>query len=229
MFAMKKLFFVFVLFATFCFNCGITYAECSNEKIAELKTKSKNIKVEYIYDPNAVFEEDGNLVSMKGGFDTKIYGLFDEVYLYDSEYEISYDIFDTNDNVLNLGFLGGGKYSFDIISKECNVSVGVVKFEIPRYNYYANDPLCDGISGDDLDVCSEWYENAITYEAFKKKVEAYKNAVNDDIKNDENKEPALNKFINFIKENLIYIIASISIVLVIIFVIFFYKKRSDLK
>lgn len=223
---MKK---IFLVILTFFLGNIIVSAECNDQQISELKEKAKNIEAKYVYDPNAYFEEDGNTFPMEGGFDTNIYGMFDGVYLYDEEYDLSYYFSDTEEGVLKFGYLGGGNYSYKIISTECNTSVGTLKFSIPRYNVFANDSLCEGISGDELDVCSEWYPNQISYENFVKRVNEYKNQKLQNNDGEVGKDNILTVIKEFIESNYMYIVLSIVIFAFVAFLVVVKKKRSELK
>lgn len=221
---MKKLFFVFVLFATFCFNCGITYAECSNEKIIELKEKSKNIEIKYeLQDP-----EDGDFGKVEGSFDVIITNIEDNFYVTDDYFKYNFTVLDINDdgNILLKNYVSG-KHAFEIYSNECNTLLRTVIINIPVFNVYSRDPLCEGISGDELKVCDEWYENNLTYEEFEKTVNNYKNNQNEIEEKEE--ENFLYSLKDFFSNNYIYIISSLVIVSIIVIIIIIMRKRSELK
>lgn len=221
---MKKLFFVFVLFATFCFNCGITYAECSNEKIAELKEKSKNIEIKYELQENV----EGEYGYENGTFDIIIANLPDELSVRDDYYNYSFNLFDKNDEgIIRVKSYLSGKHEFEVLSNECDEVIRTITVEVPRYNPYSEDPLCEGISEDQLDVCGTWYKYELDYETFKNKVENYKKSNNNN--EDEVKSNAFESMLKFLIDNIIYIIISLLIVLTVVVVIIIRRKRSALE
>ncbi len=85
----------------------------------------------------------------------------------------------------------GNNYSFSIYAKRGDCSyklLNTVYVNLPRYNKYYKDPICNGL--DNYNLCQRWGEiGNINYETFKEKVEEYKKetVVEEEIK-DNNKK-----------------------------------------
>lgn len=85
----------------------------------------------------------------------------------------------------------GTNYSFSIYAKRGDCSyklLNTVYVNLPRYNKYYKDPICNGL--ENYNLCQRWGEiGNINYETFKEKVEEYKKetVIEEEIK-DNNKK-----------------------------------------
>lgn len=85
----------------------------------------------------------------------------------------------------------GNNYSFSIYAKRGDCSyklLNTVYVNLPRYNKYYKDPICNGL--ENYNLCQRWGEiGNINYETFKEKVEEYKKetVIEEEIK-DNNKK-----------------------------------------
>ena len=106
---------------------------------------------------------------------------------------------------------------------------------MPRFNMYSLDPLCEGIDGDVFPLCGKYYEYEFSRETFERKVNAYRNANNIGIKDnnaDVEEDDLLDIIKNFINQYYVYIITVILLIVVIVIIIIIInrkKRRNILK
>ena len=126
----------------------------------------------------------------------------------------------------------GCKWNFDIYSSKCAQKVDSLLVKIPRYNVYSEDPLCEGIDGEDFSLCDKYLEYEVSYDTFKRKVEEYKKA--HEVKKVEPKKDEeqfsikmiINKVLEFIINYQIYIIIILGVLLLILIIIIIVKKKK---
>ena len=144
------------------------------------------------------------------------------------EYEdgdVTYSLFDVT--MKNIP----GKWQLEVYSNKCEEMVGVINVELPKFNTYSLDPLCEGIDESEVPLCGKYYEYDVSYERFKETVSAYRDnhMINNEETDDEkeNFSKVFNKISKFIvKYKLYFITFSIIIILTPIIIKLFKKKKK---
>ena len=147
---MKKIIFcIFVLLFPI-----IAKADCTAEEISRLKTLATKISVTYEY------EEKSHTFSITFHNVHKDLKLVNMWKTYSSKEEMA----DITINNLFPGYT----YSVEIISnyKNCKgKNITTKYYTTPYYNYYYNDPLCEG--NETKNVCQKWVDtSSLSYEDF---------------------------------------------------------------
>lgn len=214
---MKKIKIMLIVFILMLINYENILAECSSEEVQVLKEKASNIEIK--------LELQENVEGEFGYYDTHnliINNMTEEFFIY-SEYDgQSYGIRDANSESQIIFFdYMFGKHLFKVYSQKCGVLISVMEIDVPRYNSFFKDPLCEGISGDDLAVCNKWYDGDLTYESFKLAVENYK----------KDSSGAEEKIESFVSNDILKILLVLGVILLIILVLIVLRKRrgSELK
>lgn len=190
-------------------------AKCTYSRTSELKKIASNVNVTYTY----------NIVEDKATFDIKFANLTNDIYLYDSFNEKTYN--QVGEIVLS-NFKDGIKYRFFIKSndKDCKDEILITKYvTLPKYNIYYGDPICRGI--EDYALCQRWGTfNITSYTAYKTQINKYKESlIQKDNKNEENKydKKIIEKVTDFFLEYYIFILSGI-IVICLLLIYYLYKK-----
>ena len=188
--------------------------ECTEEKITSLKEQANNItySVEFDYDGVNLGYFDQNFVSFVG--------INEDLYVTSKDYSVGFFYSDSVDGVVTKG-VGYGNNTFVIRSNSCpDTILKTINLDLKKYNIYSQYEECDGISGEELDVCNEFYEKDLDYDEFVKAVNNYKStASNDDFIINGN---LMSKYWY------VMVIAGVFLVLIIAFVIYRNIKRSKL-
>ena len=202
----KNIIFIFILIML---NINICNAD---ETKKELTILANQVEINYEY---LGFQND------EDDFYTEFYkitisNLPDEMYI-DYGEDIIYTS-DSKDSDGNITFnLYTGEYTFKIYSNHYNNALRTEKILLPAHNQYADSPECKKLKKYNLEACDEWYQGNIDSETFDKNIEKYM-------------EKEDNSILSIIKDNYLYIIGGISILLVLIItIITFKRKRSVLK
>ena len=214
---MKKIKIALIVLILMLINNVSVLAECSSEEVQVLKEKASNIEIK--------LELQENVEGEFGYYDTHnliINNMTEEFFIY-SEYDgQSYGIRDANSagQIIFADYMFG-KHLFKVYSQKCGSLISVMEVDVPRYNSFSTDPLCEGISGDDLAVCNKWYDADLNYESFKSAVENYKK--------ENNKDEKIVK--SFISDNVLKILVVLGTVILIIlaFVVLRKRRRSELE
>lgn len=205
-------------------------AECDNDRINELKNLAKNVEIVYELDSNKTEEElkayDPNDIA-KGVVKMIITGLTENFSIIYDYSNITYEYQDTDEGILIINDVPRGNKKFSIYSNECNKTIKTLFIKIPTYNKYSLDPLCQDIPKEELAVCDTWYESTISYDEFKKKIDDY-HALKKAAPN-EKKVSLIDKIIDFLKNNYLYIGISFILIISIIIFIKVRRKRSELE
>ena len=189
------------------------YADCTKEEIDNFKKIEDEYKVTYEFDK-----------------DSKTY----TVYLTNpntSKYTFSGSIFDesnsvslTEDKKTKIEKVKAGNYNVKILiaNDTCEVVLKEISLELPKYNQYYNDPLCEGI--EEFVLCQQTYNKDIDRETFISRVEAYKKSKKEKEEkenNSKNKEEKKdNEILKYVEENWFKIaIIVVFIIMVIITII----------
>ena len=211
-------------------------AECDRTKINELKQMAENIEItselditseeEYTGNRDYSLNDNGDPLP-RGNMKIIISGMSEEFRIIDETYNRTFTYSDFTDGILIVKNELNGQRKFKVYSTECNQEVRTINLKIPRYNEYSTDPLCEGISGDDLPICGMWYEREVDYPTFQKMVEDYKNRVAEQEK--ENQESIIDKVISFFSNYYLYLIIGIAVIAVVTVIVIIRRKRSVLE
>lgn len=211
-----------LLLTCFIFHPFNTNAQsCSEQELQEYKELARNIRINYEHiESNSELYDENNLFSIT------VSNIPKEVKVFESK-ESYYFINDTLEKFSTVkydNFPGGIKTNFIFYTTDntnCpNEKIAIKNIQLPVYNEYWKDELCNGIES--YLYCSKVISNKITYEGFKKNVIKYKESLNNEIIDDDNKKEK--KIKDYVLSN--YGLILISVILIIIIVAFYIKKRG---
>ena len=246
---------VFLLICLVPFNVK---AECSDEELKSLKEEANKIKITYEYDEDVVTDgtitlpkkekrlldsylddvtdeeknNDGENVEQKGAMTVVVSGMIDKFYIEDTSYGYKYDSEDfIENNMIVIYNPNGGKTKFNIYSSSCGDIVRTITVNVPKFNQYYLDPLCEGINGGQLSVCDKWYNYEVDYDTFVRKVTQYKDSLKDieEKKKKEEEEKFVEQIKEFFEEYYLYFVVGILLIIAIVVVIKVRRKRSELE
>jgi hypothetical protein len=200
---------LFLLLTTYSYVDAET---CDNNDIARLKEIAKNVTVDYKYD------EDAEGYGTYGQYLVTINGLTSEIYGYvELEDEIKNYYYDSQNSGVVDDYMDSGTKKLKIYSETCDdIVLRTINIEMPLYNIYSGNDECEGISGDDLDVCSKFIDKEISYSVFKNAINNYKN------KQDNSSIKKLSFFGKYK-----YPIIAIGVIFFVVIVFFVIKHRRD--
>lgn len=214
----------YVMFLFICMFMGIFYvnASCSDEKLDSLKKETKEIKITYKH----LDEVEINGETYFNLFEVNAKNIPDNFY---ATYGLNEDKVDIDKGTFKI-YLTNGKWTFKMYSNECEEQVDEINVFIPRFNVYYNDPLCEGIDGDDFALCGKYYEYTVSYESFKERVNYYRatHKIDSDDKEEESNqfEVIFNNVIKFVVKYKWYFIGGLIICLCVIISIIIASKRK---
>lgn len=223
---MKNIKYMFIAILFLFINVFYVDASCTEEQINELKLKARDIKITYKH--MGIVEEDDDVYY--NNFEIKAKNVDDDLYF--SLINGTIILEPNNGEVVDI--FSSGKWNFDVYSKSCEQKIHSIDVNIPKFNRYSLDPLCEGIDGDDFALCGKYYEYDVPYKSFVERVNHYRITHNiksdqniDDKDNDDNFISLYKNIFDFVKKYSLYIGISFGIVLVIIvFVIVIIKRRK---
>lgn len=196
---------------------------CTTDDKLRYSTLASNITTSYDY------VENTDSVT----FSITIHNVHKELLIKDN---VNNKTYSSNNNSLNnftiTNLKDGTNYSFGVYAKASDCSYrlfNTLYINLPKYNKYYKDSLCEGL--DNFSLCQRWGENGnITYDTFKTKVEEYKkkDVINDveEIKKDET-STLIEQIGNFWAKYYLYITLGILITLLPIIIIVNKKNSYD--
>lgn len=202
-----------LLFILMCmlFNINLVKAEgCNTEEINRLKELSENIFVDVDFNYEAA---EAGLINSNY---VTIQGLPNELYIYTDDLSVLFTSDQQDESGMITRIVKDGVTKLNVYSNTCpNEIIRTIKLTLNTYNPYSKYEECEGIDGNDLDVCDEFYDKNISEEQFLEEVEKYKEVTkSNNILKDENK----------ILKILIPIIGALVIILIIVVI---RKKIKD--
>lgn len=217
---------IFVIMIS-CLNFSYVQAACSEEEIDALKKEAREIKI--TYEHLGVLEENGTEVYDK--FLVVASNINDDFYIHLSPFAT--EDFVTEGETLKIN-LTTGTWHYLVYSSKCATQISDIEVNLPRFNIYSLDSLCEGIDGDDFSLCGKYYKYEVAYETFVERVTAYRTLNNIDNIEDSNDEEnflsdILNKVLDFISTYRIYILLSLGVILLIISIILITSKSRRRK
>ena len=117
---------------------------CKATEQAEISALSANVTINY----EITMANDGPV------FFITLTNLTEDMILIDKKNLKSYQNFKSTGSEFTIRTTGSGDYDIDIYSKKCKTRVATKSVRLPRYNYFYNDPLCEGLSG--YKQCQRW-------------------------------------------------------------------------
>jgi len=173
-------------------------ALCTNQQLTRYKTLASNVNSYYEYDANT------------NTFYAMVYNLSSDLYLIDKTNNKEYWPNQVGLNDIHIYGLEPGKtitLALYPINNECrNYRVYTTYLNIPNYNQYYNDPICNNNNNI---LCSKWANTKnITYEQF---IEKVKKETKEEIKEEKEPEKIIKKysFFDFLGDYYIYILLMI--------------------
>lgn len=121
-----------------------------------------------------------------------------------------------------------GMYKFLVYSTEntCNDdALNTLFVNLPTYNKYYKDPLCEGI--ENYKLCQRWFGTSITYAQFQKDIADYKTYLNNRPKEEEEKTFWENLLSLYIESYYIFLPILILLLCVPIYIIYEKKYKVD--
>lgn len=212
---MKWILRVFII-VLFFFQIPLVWAEdCSQDEIQRLKALAETIQMdsEFAYDDVVLGIYGNNIVTVQG--------LTDELYIISKDQSTGFFPEEIYDGKI-VKYVHSGLKTFEVYPNKCysDTVLRTINLDLKRYNQYANYEECDGIDGNELDVCDEFYEGNITYNQFINKVNKYK---------EKKSFISEEKVDDFVDDYIIYIvIGGVLLILIIIGFIIRNRRRSKL-
>lgn len=193
-------------------------ARCSYSEIARLKKIASNVNVSYDYT-----ESDSSVT-----FQITLNNLNEDIYFVDQS---NYRQYKYSTDELTLSNYQSGqtiRYVFYATDPNCDDEpLYTARVVLPVYNQYYNDPVCNDVR--DYSLCQKWSSHNLSYDEFVKKVNDYKNSL---IVPEQPEEPPVadevtitQLIVNFLLDYYIYIIAILSLALIVFFTI---RKKDDI-
>lgn len=193
-------------------------ARCSYSEIARLKKIASNVNVSYDYT-----ESDSSVT-----FQITLNNLNEDIYFVDQS---NYRQYKYSTDELTLSNYQSGqtiRYVFYATDPNCDDEpLYTARVVLPVYNQYYNDPVCNDVR--DYSLCQKWSSHNLSYDEFVKKVNDYKNSL---IVPEQPEEPPVadevtitQLIVNFLLDYYIYIIAMLSLALIVFFTI---RKKDDI-
>lgn len=207
----------------FLFMTPDAYAYCGRADMSRIKDIANKISLTAQY----AKDENGNDT---GKYNVIISNLTDEIYIIEELTKNEYYYDSNNNGTIVINNLENQKYKFNIHYERCDDElIRTIDYTLPKYNHYANDPLCEGISEEELDVCGRLYQEELDDETFYKKIEEYLSKTENKEQTEKTSSNLYNKIIEILKKYYIYIIATIVLIVIITSTIVINKKRGALE
>lgn len=207
---MKKGKISFIVLIILCFftNMSISNADtCSSTKLEELKQKAENIDIYTEFDDSSI----NNRIYDR--YHITITGLTEGLYIYTDNYEKAFDMSSVVEGTIN-SYITTNVKKINIYSNECDDQIiKSIEMNLKKFNFYSTYKECEGISGEDLAVCSKFYDGELTDSVFQNEIKKYKESLE--------KEQVKNT--NWTKYGIIA--GSILLVVIIVIIIIRHKKN----
>lgn len=238
---------IFAILIALIFPIHVSASTCTTEELNELEAKAKLVTA--YYETESVKYEEGELIAPESYTKEEQEEFYSQDHYYNimnilvvnvsSDFQIeTYN----NVNGTKLKFIGTGeeiKYRHYELWEVTTVTVDIytsentncsgefltkVTIELPRYNYASNYEICDQFK--DESICSEYtFSDELTNIEFNEEIEILK----DKLDIDDGEETFFDKIVDFIKNNAIYFVLSLLVIVVLVVVyIKWQNKRGEL-
>lgn len=216
---MKKRYIILAIILFGFITPKVNAATCTKSEIIKVKEKANNVKIEYVASEKT---------QKKGVYDIKITGLPEEIYIKEESTGKTYTSSLNENDIITLSRVSAGNYKFEFYYFHCGDQlVRTHKLTVPKYNYYSEHPLCDGVPPEEVQECDEWYQGKVTEELLTEKINEYKN------KRGENEPTKIDKILetikNFVTNYYLYIIGVVTVIIIVITIIITRRKRGRLE
>lgn len=221
---MKNIKYYLITLLLILININIVYADCTDEEIKNLKKEANKIEITYKHIEEEIEDAEG---VGKNLFYLTIKNIPDDVYFKEATYDINYPVEEIKDGKF-VETYSTGKWIFEFYSTKCNIKLTSISVNLPRYNPYSENELCEGINGDDFKLCNKYYDYDVSYEQFEQRVKQYRKIHKIEEKNantGKQKDDIIDGIKKIIKNNKIYIGGSTGIVILIISIIIYVLSR----
>lgn len=208
---MKVKFFVIAILLWILFPSNVS-AYCDIFETNDERVMLRNLAANVIF--SKIDKEIGNNLS----FDIRINNLHEKLVVKESKTEIeaSYSsaIKDTREVILT-GYDHGRTVTFDIysVNAKCVNDREVILtsyVNLPPYNKYYKDPLCDNISN--FNLCQKWSNVDMSEKEFQRRVEEYRESLIPEEEPDESFFRTISSLFDFIIDNYAYILIAIIVI-----------------
>lgn len=184
---------------------------CDDDDIERLRILAENVSIDHEYLGD---ESVSNL------YQISISGLTDELYVYTKEKDYTYE--EAQEGVVKFNQIPG-TYQFQVYSSTCpDILLSTKNVKLPKFNNYSLSKECKELKDYDLEVCDEWYQDQITDEIFMNTINYYRAL-------EKEKNNPKEKITKFLKENYLFIIGGVVLVVVIVIGSIIHRKRSVLE
>ncbi len=219
---MKRICYFMMTIILLCLFMNKVNAVCSDDEYNSLKKEIDKVTISYKH-LGGVSKEDGSIVYNE--FIVTASKIPNDVYVH--LYPMTSEKFVVVDNSLKIK-LTTGSWQYNFYSSKCEKKIGSISFKLPTFNIYLLDSLCEGVDSDDFKLCGKYYESYVSREDFEKRVMQYKqlhtNSEDDNTEDDNDK--FIDKIINFVLKNYLYIIGLVVFVVLIIFIVYKRNKKK---
>lgn len=222
---MEKIFkSIFLVLCLFTYNMNIkslTYGGCEYSQISRLKSIVSNINISYDYNIN-------NNIAY---FNITISNLTPDIYFVDMKTSKKYYYNNANDGEITIYNVtnDSGNYRFySAINKCYGIKLGDKFYNLPTYNYYYNDPLCQ--ANPDFSLCKKWGEVNYSRGELEKLINEYNNKNNNEeiVPEKKHEETLIDKIMKFYVKNYYFILGGIIAICIPMIVIIRRKNKFDL-
>lgn len=189
---------------------------CGNEVKVKYQEMAKNISINYEY-----VETDNDIT-----FNIKFSNIPETFIIVDEKNGVTYNYSSSELIIPNVN--KNTSYKFNILKEDdfCSYVIFYTHYiNIPAYNYYYKDEICNGI--EDYKLCNKWLNVNYNYDEWKEKVINYKNSLNiEDEIIETQEENIFDKIINFYAKYYMYVLPSLIIMCCVS--IYLYNRKHDL-
>lgn len=218
----------YLLFAIMILFLNISYvnAECSDEELNQITKEIDKIEITYKH-LGEVTKEDGSKVYNQ--FLVTAKNIPENVYVHLSP--MTEENFDETTENLKIKLTTGTWY-YNMYSSKCENIVKSIEVKLPTFNIYSLDPLCEGVDGEDFKYCGKYYEYQIDRETFERKVKAYRiehKIGQEDTTKVEKENNFFKKILDILKDNYLYILGVLGVLLIITIIIIIISKKKKRK
>ena len=195
---------------------SVNAAICDNHLKVQYQEQAKNISYSY------------NYIDSNNAFDVVFNNVDDVFYFKNIDNEDTYD--GANGEIKISNVKPGSKIGVKVFPDDgttCSAyNVYYIYVNLPYYNPYYQDNLCNGI--EDYKYCKKFLNKSVTYEEFINNIQKYRDSLNNEISK-ENDSDTLSLFMNVVDFYLksYFIILPIIIVINIITIIVIKHKRKN--
>lgn len=197
---------------------------CGKSDLLRVKGDANSVTINYELVPG---DEFGNI---SGLFDLKINGITDDLIIIEQTSGRTYTSKSNVNGVITIENVSGENFIFKLYYQKCdNKLMRTIRLNLPKYNYYSNNKLCEGISEEELDICGKWYQGELNDDIFKQKIEEYQKSLEEKKQQEEKENTIFKQIVDFLLDYYLYIIITIVIIVIITMMIVLRKRRYSLE